>query len=328
MLTNAQLCLENERRAKVARSVGRLLALLPETISIAPHHAGRHPLAAVMYGAAVRGGPSARHVIEAIGRLLAARHQHDEARLLSGRLLAIQSQFVLPERETRNALIRPAPIEEADLECSLDAHTAAVTDRMPDWWRDFAAIVASYTVVEVNNTAAPRRFSGTFSDAAGAIHGARLDSEELFVETLTHEAGHLWLNLLIDHDPAFIANDYNEQKYLSPWRTDARPLHGIFHGMYVFSFVIPALLALDSAAARSRSGQIVAEAEDAMRQVVAFGILSNAAADVVAAARSRIDAVVPLLSAEELATQRQRYAAAKEHKVRALGVQQPHFLFV
>ena len=328
MLTDAQLSLEYGRRDKVAGVAGRLLAILPERVAIAPSHAGRHPLVAVLYGAAARGGPSARHVIEEIARLLATRQQHDEARMLSGRLLAIQSQFVLPERETRNALLSPASVEEADLESSLDAHVAAVRDRMPDWWQDFASIVASYTVVEVNNTTAPRRFSGTFSEAAGAMHGAHPDNAELFAETLTHEAGHLWLNLLIDHDRTFIGNAYDNQTYLSPWRNDARPLHGIFHGMYVFSFVIPVLLALDTVTARSRAGQLIAEAEDAIQQVVAFGILSNAAADVVAAARSRIEALVPRLSDEELATQRQRYAAAKATKVTALRIQHPHFMFV
>lgn len=328
MITETQRQYEDDRRRTIARVVGHILEHLPGVPVVDSYCLGRHPLAAVLYRAVVRGGAAAHLVVEELSRTLSCRAVRDSARFRENRLVAIQSHFVLPERETRNAILAPAAVAEFDLEEAMDRYGAALRVRMPSWWQAFVEIAASYTVVVVNGNTAPSKFSGTFSDAAGAIHGAEPRDEETFVEILTHEAGHLWLNLLTEKDPKFIANPYEEQWFLSPWRGDLRPILGIVHGTYVFSFVVLALLAVGTPAARARAAQLSVEVKDAARQVLTFGVLSPVAAEVVTAAKARVVAAEPSFSAGEIASACERYATEKERKVRTLRERNPELLVV
>jgi HEXXH motif-containing protein len=51
-------------------------------------------------------------------------------------------------------------------------------------------------------------------------------------EVLAHEFAHNELNLYQESQPVF--RDNAEQRFYSPWRTDPRPLNGLFHGIYSF----------------------------------------------------------------------------------------------
>ena len=318
MISDIQRQYEEDRRRTVARVVSQILRHINADFVIDLNSIGRHPIATVVYKEAIRGGTAARGVVEEGCRALIVRSSKDFPRLRNGHLIAIQSSLVLPERETRNAALTPASIDELALEEKLDGFAAALLACLPEWWPHFVDIVASYTVVEVNGNSAPSRFSGTFSDAAGAVHGAELRDAEMFVETLTHEAGHLWLNLLVNQDAHFIGNHYEDQRFISPWRWDPRPIHGIVHGAYVFSVVVPALLAVGTKSARSRAVQLSVEVEDAVRQILAFGELSLNATEVIAGAQARIVAAESLFSPSELTTARDRYAVEKERKVQQL----------
>jgi HEXXH motif-containing protein len=319
MLTDRQRELEAERRLAVVRVVQRVReCLAPQAPPLEPEVLGRHPLAALIHRVTAREGSAGRAVIEAANAALSARCHRDSSRMREGRLIALQSPLVLPDRETRDAALRPAPVEEAELETALDRHATAIAPVMPGWWPEFVEIAASYTTVTVNGRPAPPRFSGTYSDAAGAIHGTEPADAELYVEILTHEAGHLWLNLLADRDPGFIRNPYTEQVFVSPWRGDARPIHGILHGAYVFTAVIPALVALGTDAAQVRAARLAVEAADAIGQVVAFGSLSPEATEVLCAADARVKSVELAFGTDMLTAAREKHAADKERKVNRL----------
>ena len=318
MISDTHRQYEEDRRRTVARVVSQILRHINADFVIDLDSIGRHPIAMVVYKEAIRGGTAARRVVEEGCRALIVRSSKDFPRLRNGHLIAIQSSLVLPERETRNAALTPAFIEELALEEKLDGFAASVAAILPEWWPHFVGIVSSYTVVEVNGNPAPSRFSGTFSDAAGAVHGAEPLNTEMFVETLTHEAGHLWLNLLVNQDPNFICNHYEDQRFFSPWRWDPRPIHGIVHGAYVFSVVVPALLAVGTKLARSRAVELSVEVEDALRQIIAFGELSLGANEVIAGVQARIVAINTVFSPNELTTARDRYAVEKERKIQQL----------
>jgi HEXXH motif-containing protein len=319
MLTDRQRELEGERQRAVLSTVRRVRGYLaPNESPLDNDVLARHPLAALIYRVAAREGPSGRGAIEAANEAFSTRCRRDAARMRHGQLLAIQSSLVLVRRDTRDATLSPAPREEAELEKVLDRHAQAVAHAMPRWWPEFVRIATSYTSVTVNGRPAPPRFSGTYSDAAGAIHGAEPMNAEVYVEILTHESGHLWLNLLADQDPEFIRNPYTEQDFVSPWRSDARPIHGIVHGVYVFSAVIPALIALRTDTAHARAAQLAAQVTDAVRQLAAFGSLSREAVEIVREAEARVLSVESTIGNGPLAAARERYAANKARKVECL----------
>ncbi len=57
-----------------------------------------------------------------------------------------------------------------------------------------------------------------------------------FCEALIHEFYHNELNILLQFTPLFIKGQNN--LYYSPWRTDLRPIGGLFHAIYVFVGVV------------------------------------------------------------------------------------------
>ena len=295
-----------------------LKRLDPRASPIEPDILGHHPLASVIHRVAAREGSAGRVLIARAIEALSVRCRRDSSRILEGRLIALQSTLVLPDRETRDAVLCPDSVEEAELEALLDRQSVAVAPAMPQWWPEFVGITASYTAVTVNGRPASLRFSGTYSDATSAIHGARPADAELYVEILTHESGHLWLNLISDRDSQFIRNPYTEQIFVSPWRGDARPIHGILHGAYVFSAVIPALVCLGTGTAQARAAQLAVQVADAISQVEAFGLLSLEAAEIIRGIDARVRAVEPSLKIDALAAVRDKHAIDKVRKVNRL----------
>lgn len=319
MITETQRELEVVRRRSVARVARRVLGCLSTGVTtIEDDILERHPLAALVHRVALREGPAGRSVIQAVNDTLSARAARDAERIRTRRLVGLQCPFVLPARETRDAALAPAAVGEAELEAVLDRHADAVASVMPDWWFPYVGIATSYTAVTINGCPASSRFSGTFSDAFGAVHAVIPETTETYVEVLTHEAGHLWLNLLEDRDPTFVRNPYTERRFVSPWRQDARPIHGILHGAYVFSVAVPALLAVRTEAARARAVQLAVRVRDAVRQVLTYGSLSAEATAVAVAAGARVEALATELGAEAVATADELYRRDKEQKVRRL----------
>ncbi|CAM2945845.1 HEXXH motif domain [Legionella steigerwaltii] len=56
------------------------------------------------------------------------------------------------------------------------------------------------------------------------------------VEHLVHETSHIYLNAVIAHDP-LVLNESNE-RFISPIRTDLRPMLGVYHAAFVLSRVL------------------------------------------------------------------------------------------
>ncbi|MEU7858693.1 HEXXH motif-containing putative peptide modification protein [Nonomuraea sp. NPDC049141] len=79
----------------------------------------------------------------------------------------------------------------------------------------------------------------TFTDTGffGAIfmseHLAPFSDRLVTAEHLLHEASHLRLTLILEHEPVFASEP--DVLVESPWRRDARPLHQILHGTFVFA---------------------------------------------------------------------------------------------
>lgn len=319
MITAKQRALEEERRRSVVRVVQRVQECMATGTPVtAPEILARHPLAALIQRVALREGPGSRAVVVAANEILTARAERDGQRMREGKVIGLQSNFVLPVRETRDAALGLATVAETDLEAALDGFASRFADVMPAWWFPYVSIASSYTVVTINGRAAPARFSGTYSDAFGAVHGVMPGNVEIYMEVLTHEAGHLWLNLVADQDATFIRNPYAQQCFVSPWRNDARPIHGIFHGAYVFSVVIPALVAMRTETAKARAVQLAVEVKDGLRQVLAFGSLSPEALEIAVSAEARVKEFEQELGAGALALAGEMYAKDKESKVRRL----------
>jgi len=69
---------------------------------------------------------------------------------------------------------------------------------------------------------------------AGTVFTDWTDSPLRHAESIVHEAGHSYLNMLLDATAS--ATD-GEAKYWSPWRGVERPAIGIVHGAWAFSIV-------------------------------------------------------------------------------------------
>lgn len=56
------------------------------------------------------------------------------------------------------------------------------------------------------------------------------------IDHLVHEAAHLFLNLVLTHDPLVL--NAEQDRFVSPLRSDLRPMLGIYHGAFVLNRVI------------------------------------------------------------------------------------------
>lgn len=61
-------------------------------------------------------------------------------------------------------------------------------------------------------------------------------SNLLLIEHLVHETSHLFLNSILAHDPLILNEE--DKNYVSPIRSDLRPMLGIYHTSFVLSRVI------------------------------------------------------------------------------------------
>jgi hypothetical protein len=105
-----------------------------------------------------------------------------------------------------------------------------VADR--DVARQIDAIIKWYFPIKTHDK---RQVHNSFSVAS--LHGAIFLSESYsflpLAEALVHEFYHneLWMAMMVDKH---LRNESAETLY-SPWRKDARPLLGLYHGIYVFT---------------------------------------------------------------------------------------------
>lgn len=119
---------------------------------------------------------------------------------------------------------------------------------LPADWTDLISIIKTVTLVNIPGRQNQlNHFSGSDTNRWGALHMSRNLSPENIAECFTHEASHHWLNLYeLYCSQEFIKDGWDSNLFTSPWRTDKRPLMGIYHGIYVFSNVYILLKYLES----------------------------------------------------------------------------------
>jgi hypothetical protein len=153
--------------------------------------------------------------------------------------LTIQNnQLYLPPSDTRGENLNYTFISDSEKVIFFN-NLARAKDLLGKDWTELISIVSVVTFVTITGKEELlTHFSGSNSDLWGAIHmNNNLDLINI-IECLTHEASHHWLNLFeFSHKEELIKNGWNDNKFISPWRRDRRPLMGILHGIYVFGNV-------------------------------------------------------------------------------------------
>ena len=104
-------------------------------------------------------------------------------------------------------------------------------------WYNLIKVIKFITIIKIKTKANTNYFSGTSTNSMGAIHFCKPFTEIKLLECLTHEASHIWLDRLENETLEFAKNGWTDNKFVSPWRSDKRPISGIIHAVYVFSNV-------------------------------------------------------------------------------------------
>jgi hypothetical protein len=252
---------------------------LPELIGLDLNLAlvGTHPLNALLANNILSTNLNSSDEIYKLIRYISKRYSEDISSLRAGKILSIQSNYLMPQLETRGIEVGAANISEEVLGIKLNQFRKEASERMPLSWNHFIDIVKSYTIVELDGREAPCYFSGSFSQGFGGIHGADIVDLENFIEIFTHEAGHLRLILLDWVGPQLVLNSNDDESFFSPWRSDPRPMMGIYHAHYVFTNVAEALLTYTGDPNHKRILYMLARVEDAGYQIEKFAQLSPSA---------------------------------------------------
>lgn len=192
---------------------------------------GRHPLAQglLAYQRGYIKSERARNIAHEISCL----NQSSLDLLAAGRQQVCQLNCVLPDADTRGEAIRV--INEFDYnQARLDFALKGLIDACGDQYRCFIDIIKTVSFVEVTRMGDLPYFSGSDTDSWGAMHTTDPADDFILAETLTHEAAHHWLFTLEEITP-MAKNPWSGSKWISPWRSDPRPIGGIVHGVFVFS---------------------------------------------------------------------------------------------
>lgn len=96
----------------------------------------------------------------------------------------------------------------------------------------YVSRVKFYSSDTLNSVTSPRFFGAIYMRLAFEEE----DPELFFLETLVHETSHLHLFTIMDRN-ILILND-EQDLYISPLRTDTRPMIGVFHAVFVLSRMV------------------------------------------------------------------------------------------
>jgi HEXXH motif-containing protein len=119
----------------------------------------------------------------------------------------------------------------------------AILDDAWEWVIEHEPALAAETllilraIVPVKSHAANIHASGSFKEAPGLLALSWDQDVPVLVDALVHEYHHQKLNALLNLDQLIVGPVF-EPIYYSPWRSDARPLLGILHGVYTFQAVL------------------------------------------------------------------------------------------
>jgi HEXXH motif-containing protein len=179
---------------------------------------------------------------------------------------AISGRIVKGHRETEVKLIRRtipktkfgAEFNPIDRDLRLPGRSTFTYEELPllefvkwisilndawEWVTDHEPLLAAEmplilrAIVPVKSNAKNIHASGSFKEAPGLIALSWDSDQPILVDALVHEYHHQKLNALLNLDPLIVGPTF-EPIYYSPWRSDARPLLGILHGVYTFQAVL------------------------------------------------------------------------------------------
>ena len=201
---------------------------------------GRHPLAQGLL--AYQRGHIKSERAEKLAHEISQLNQSSLDSLVISRQRVLQLQCLLPDVETRGEAIRVINDFKYD-QARLDDSLKALVDALGDDYRRFIGIVKTVSFVQVLRMGELPYFSGTDTDSWGAMHITDPADDFVLVESLTHEAAHHWLFTVEEITP-IAKNPWSGSKWISPWRSDLRPIGGIVHGVFVFSCVATVLHSL------------------------------------------------------------------------------------
>ena len=120
--------------------------------------------------------------------------------------------------------------------------------------------------------------SASLRDAYGAFGLTLPESAAEFAVTLVHEFQHSKLSAILDITDLYRPGD---ETYFAPWRTDPRPIGGLFQGVYAFLAVADTWRALCSdprrrSLAERRFAEVRLQVDEGLRTLMGAGRLTAA----------------------------------------------------
>jgi HEXXH motif-containing protein len=104
----------------------------------------------------------------------------------------------------------------------------------PDLYGEIMTCIGWYVPIVTSDSRIHRSY--TREDVTGVMYLSNALDHILLAEAVIHEFYHTVLNLVTATEPVYEQGNTDDRFY-SPWRDDPRPLHGLFHAIYVFSGV-------------------------------------------------------------------------------------------
>lgn len=114
--------------------------------------------------------------------------------------------------------------------------------------------------VPIGTTQDEHYFSFTSAMLKDVLFISLHQSNDDLVEAIIHEYHHGALNYYMDTIRVFDGSD--DAIYYSPWKTEPRPMSGLFHGLFVFSACLEYYMRADTTGSTARSRYRRARAED------------------------------------------------------------------
>jgi hypothetical protein len=243
--------------------------------------------------------------------------------LAEGKQRILQLQCLLPDIDTRGETIQISD-NFSFSQSRFDDSLETLIDCCGEDYRRFLGIVKTVTVVTVPRMGELPYFSGADTDSWGAMHTTAPADDFVLAETLTHEAAHHWLFTLEEITP-MAENPWSGNAWISPWRSDLRPIGGVVHGVFVFSCAAVVLISLvtfrsiglDDTTRMNvtrRVCRLCAQVEAGLNEMQRCREITPAGRSLAASVAERIGTVESLLDTELLRKARDR--CEKEQKLK------------
>jgi HEXXH motif-containing protein len=227
----------------------------------------------------------------------------------------------------RDAYHVPAVERVPDMELSqwhgrLNAAWRILTTLAPERASEIAA--GLHCLVPLTKPDARAAHSATSTEAVGVIGLDLQRRPEDFAVALVHEFQHSKLAALLDIEQLY---EDSERRFFAPWRTDPRPIGGLFQGVYAFIGVADTWRALYAdpvsfPQAQREFAEARANVTDAVATLAGSGLLTSKGQRFVHGMMDAIDrlqavAVPPAIAAAAEMSLRQRRSARQQRSAQA-----------